>query len=298
MGPDARLSRARTTVWLLVAAVLGGAASVRATRADGPAADAPAIHETLREFLPTSKYEFVADPKASTEAEVYFSARAATYLVRGTALGVPLLLKTGVCSLDTVTEEALLDRKDGGFDLRADAKLTNLGCAVLAGRDLLVDVPGLKGKLSPKPPMLGWFKAANLLAGIPEYARDAKKYAISDECVTSLKTTTKGKVRVFVYFGTWCPTCSTVMGRVLRLEQELEKGAAAPKEGEAPAFQFDYFGAKPEPDTWEEPELKTHGIEILPTGLVYVDGRNVGRISGYDWSRPEAALRRALDAAK
>jgi len=298
MGPDVRLSRARATTSLVLAAVLSLGALGRSSRAaDGPTAGAPAVHETLREFQPTSKYEFVADPKASTTPEVYFSARAATYLLRGTALGLPLLVRTGVCSIESLTEEALLDRKDGGFDVRADAKTTALGCAVLVGKDLLIDVKGLKGKLAPKPPLLGWEKAANVLTAIPEYARDAKKYAISDDCVSSVKTT-KGKVRVFVYFGTWCPTCSTVMGRILRLEQEVTKDAPAPKEGEAPAFQFDYFGAKPEPDTWDEPELKTHGIEILPTGLVYVDGKEQGRISGYDWSRPEAALRRVLDAAK
>ncbi len=298
MGADARLSRARTTTWLAVAAVLGLFALGRSSRAaDGPAAGTPALHESLREFLATSKYEFVPDVKGTTTPAVYFSARSATYLLRQTGLGLPLLLRTGACALESVPEEALVDRSDGGFDLRADVKPTSLGCAVLSGRDLLIEIPGLKGKLTPPAPMLGWQKAANVLAAIPEYARDAKKYAIDENCIASLKTT-KGKVRVFVYFGTWCPTCSTVMGRVLRLEQELAKDAPAPKEGEAPAFQFDYFGAKPEPDTWEEPELKSHAIEILPTGLVYVDGKDQSRISGFDWSRPEAALRRALDTVK
>lgn len=298
MGPDARLSRAWTTNSLVVAAALTCGTLCRSSRAaDGPTADAPAVHATLREFLPTSKYEFVPDEKGSTSLRVLFSARSAAYLVRETALGAPLLVQTGVCTLESVPEEALVDRPDGGFDLRADAKTTSVGRAVLTGRDLLIDVPGLKGRLTPPPPVLGWQKAANLEDAVPEYARDAKKYAINDDCIASLKTT-KGKVRVFVYFGTWCATCSTVMGRVLRLEQELLKDAPTPTEGGAPPFQFDYYGAKPEPATWEEPELKSHAIEILPTGLVYIDGKDVGRISGFDWSRPEAALRRALDAAR
>ena len=234
------------------------------------------------------------DEKGSTSPEVYLSARAAAYLVRGTALGAAVLVRTGACSIESVPEDALLDRKEGGFDLRADAAFQTLGTAVVVGQNLVLDVPGLKGKLAPPAPVVGWRNAEALRKATPEYARDAKKYAVSDECVASLKAT-KGSVRVFVYFGTWCPTCSTVMGRILRVEQELTKDMATPKEGEGPAFQFDYFGAKPEPDTWEEPEMKSHAIDVLPTGLVYVDGKDRGRIIGFDWSRPEAALRRVLD---
>jgi len=290
MFRDVLLPRARWTTFLVaaVSCVVAGAASTGT-------ADAPPIHETLREFQPTSKYEFLQDPKPDGAPAVYFSVRAATYLVRMTSLGVPVLIRTGGREVETVAEEALVDRSDGGFDVRADAKVTSLGTASLVGQEFVVDVQGLKGKLSPTPPMLGWQKGERILTAVPEYARDAKKYAINEDVITALKAT-KSKVRIFVYFGTWCPTCSTVMGRVLRLEQELLKGMPAPKEGECPTFQFDYYGARPEPDTWNEPELKSHNIDVLPTGLVFIDGQDRGRILSFDWSRPETALRRVLDA--
>lgn len=275
---------------LTAALVLGLCAHAASTRA---ADDAPPIHETLREFLPTSRYEFVPEAKGATPFSVLLSARAAAYLIRGAALDAPLLVRTGACVIESVPKEALVERQDGGVDLRADAAPKGLGHILVQGSDILIDVPGLKGKLAPPAPLLGWQSGAGLSVAVPEYARDARKYVIGEECVTSLKAT-KGSVRVFVYFGSWCPTCSTVMGRVLKLEQALMKDAAPSKEGEAAAFRFDYYGAKPEPDTWEEPELKTHEVEVLPAGIIYVDGKFRGRIVGFDWSRPEAALRRVL----
>jgi hypothetical protein len=303
MGLAVRRPLARATTWRVVAAAVALLAAALA-RPSGATGDAPAIHESLREFLPTSKYEFVGEPRLERATQVYLSARSAAYLVRGTALGSPLLVRTGAGVLESVPEDALIDRPDGGFDLRADVKPKELGRFQLKGRDLLIDVPLekdkpdvplVKGKLSPPAPLLGWQKAANLLAHSPEYERDAKAYVVVADCLTAIKAV-KGRINVFVYFGSWCPTCSTVMGKVLRVEKDLTKDLKEPKEGEGPAIQFDYYGLPPEPDTWEDKESKGREIFKIPTGLVYIDSHLAGRIEPDEWSRPEAALRRALES--
>jgi hypothetical protein len=301
MGLAVRRPPARATTWRVIAAAVALIAAAL-VRPSGAAGDAPAIHDSLREFLPTSKYEFVGEPKAEHATQVYLSARSAAYLVRGTALGSPLLVRTGAGLLESVPEDALVDRPDGGFDLRADVKPTELGRFTLKGRDLVIDVPVekakpevplVKGKLSPPAPLLRWQKAANLLAHTPEYERDAKNYTVGADCLAAIKAV-KGRINVFVYFGSWCPTCSTVMGKVLRLEKELTKDLPKLKEGETPAIQFDYYGLPPEPDTWEDKEAKDRDISKIPTGFVYIDAHLAGRIDPEEWTKPEAALRRAL----
>ncbi|MCC7138066.1 MAG: thioredoxin family protein [Planctomycetes bacterium] len=284
---------------LLVSLVAGAVGAGAARGADAPAAPAtPAVHATLRDFALTSRLAWSAGGAAGegaageegAKAVVYFSARGGAYLVRGTALGDALLVRTGATTLASVPEDALVAREDGGVDLKADAPLKELGAYTLsATSELVVALPALKGKLAPPPPLLGWQTAAALIEHSPEYARDAKAYTPETTCVEAM-CACKGEVRVFLYFGTWCQTCSMVMGRILKLEEALARGA---KEG-GRTVKFDYYGLPPAPKTWEDPEAVKYSLDALPTGLVYVEGSCCARIIGADWTKPEAALKAVL----
>lgn len=260
----------------LLALPIGG---LRATAADDPR---PTPHPVLREFMPTGKYVFQAGETVDARASVFFSQRAASYLVRGSPLGSPLLVRTGTQSVETFPESGILCRDDGGCDLRADIETKTLGRLVVEGSDMVIRVPGLEAKLTPARPLKGWLKAATVLAHMPEYARDAKAHVPDETCLPRLKAS-RGDIRVFVYFGTWCPTCTVLMGRILRLEQELKKATGL-------RIQFDYYALPPSPNTWTDPEAVARDIDRIPSGLVYVDAQYAGRITGYEWSRPEAAL--------
>lgn len=275
----------RRLVLCLVAMLVAAGAGGPACRAE----DAPTAHATLREFLPTGRLAWKADGDEATSGTVLFSARGAAYLVRGTTLGDALLVRTGLGTLASVPEAALVAREDGGVDLAADAAPKELGRFTLSGTELVVALDALKGRLAPPPPLLGWQTAAALVAHSPEYARDAKGYVPEPSCLEAM-CSCKGEVRVFLYFGTWCSTCSMVMGRILKLEEALAKGA---KDGAAPV-KFDYYGLPPAPKTWDDPEAKKYALDNLPTGLVYVDGACCARIVGADWTKPEAALKAVL----
>jgi hypothetical protein len=74
-----------------------------------------------------------------------------------------------------------------------------------------------------------------------------------------------------------------LLGRVLRLEQELTKDPAN-------KVQFDYYGLPGAPHTWTEPEAIARNIDRLPSALVYQDGVFVRRIVGYELAKPEASV--------
>jgi hypothetical protein len=283
-----RRSRQQPTRPTRIGALAAGLAALAVLLAAPSAqADGRDIHPVLREFMPTGKYVF--DPVTESQPpSVYFSQRAAAYLVRGTPLGDPLLVRTGTSAVERVANDKIVCRPDGGCDIAADAKPTPLGTFRLSGTEMVIQVPGLTGKLKPRPPLAGWIVGKELRVAQPEYDRDAKKHTLDPALVADLAQT-KGEVRVFVYFGSWCSTCTMLMGRILRLEEALTAEGAA-----GPNVRFDYYAAPNVPRFYQDPEIASGRIDRLPTGLVYVDGTYVGRIVSTAWLRPEAALRNVL----
>ncbi len=277
-------SLARCAVALALAAALPFAAP-SAAQADGPAR-----HETLREFQPTGKFEWEPAEKTDKTTVLYFSVRAAAYVLRGAGVPAPILVRTATRGVESFPEDAALPRDDGGFDLKADVKFKELGKFELDGMSIKIAVEGLKGRLVPAHPVLGWHKADDLLTHRPEYARDAKAYTPVATDLDALRAC-KADVRVFVYFGTWCSTCTTVMGRILRVEQELAKGC---KDGEKPHVQVDYYGLPAAPATWTDPEAVKYALDTLPTALVYVDGALCSKLYAAELNRPETSLRAIL----
>ena len=92
--------------------------------------------------------------------------------------------------------------------------------------------------------------------------------------------------RVRVYFGSWCPHCKHFLPFMLRVAEEL-KGSKV---------QFEFYGL-PSPFD-KEPQAVAERIRGVPTGIVYVGGKEVGRIEGtQDWDSPEKALAQVLDHA-
>jgi len=286
---------------LLAGALLAMLACVSPSRAG---ADDPSAHPVLRDFQPTGKYVLVAEDPKDTKARVFFSARAAAYLVRDCSACCSFLVRTGAGVLESVPEEALLCRDDGGCDIRSDVQLTSLGRFSIDGMDIRIKIRGLCARLQPPPPVLGWQRLAHILDHTPEYGRDAKTYKPDAEAVKALASRTE-RIQVFVYFGSWCTVCSTLMGRIVRTEQEStkdkppqvdakdtkdEKGVDRPK----PNLTFDYYGLPPAPEAWDDPEAKLRDITKLPMLVVYVDQKYVGKIAAVDAGRPEVALANLL----
>ena len=87
---------------------------------------------------------------------------------------------------------------------------------------------------------------------------------------------------VVVYFGTWCPFCRHHVPKAIRLGEELE---GAP-------IQFEFYGL-PKAFTGD-PRAAKYDIRGVPTGVVFQNGKEIGRINGSEWNIPELTLKKLL----
>ncbi|MES1211111.1 MAG: thioredoxin family protein, partial [Acidobacteriota bacterium] len=94
-------------------------------------------------------------------------------------------------------------------------------------------------------------------------------------------------VNVRVYFGSWCPFCREHVPLLLKVEDQLTASGIS-------KIHFEYYGM---PHDFNDPELKRLEIKTVPTAILTVDGREIGRMEAADWDVPEATLARLLAAS-
>ena len=137
--------------------------------------------------------------------------------------------------------------------------------------------------LAPNPPLLGLKTNADLKAHSPEYARKAQAYTPDLASLQALRKAPR-PVTVRVYFGSWCPFCREHVPLLLKVEDQL--GPAK--------IHFEYFGM---PHDFNDPEMKRLDLKSVPTAIISVGGRQVGRMEAADWDVPEASLAKILAAS-
>jgi thiol-disulfide isomerase/thioredoxin len=236
----------------------------------------------LRGFQPTGDYILLVNGQPDAKSQVYINRSLPAYLVLPSTLS-PILLTPRAGTVETVQLLKVAKQKDGSVDLLADAVLNPQGKFTLAGERVDFTSEGRKLSLSPKPPLLGLRKAADLKAHTPDYVQTAKKYTPNAQSLAALKKQAK-PVRVLVFFGSWCPHCKEVVPHLLRVEDEL-KGSK---------IQFDYRGV---PRDFKDPEVTKMNIREVPTAIIYVNGQEVGRLVRNDWNTPEVVLSKVLSSA-
>jgi thiol-disulfide isomerase/thioredoxin len=237
----------------------------------------------LRGFERTGDYMLMVDGKADLRAEVYQNKSIPAWLVLPTTLPSPILLMPGAGSVETVQMLKVVKQKNGTVDLLADAQMKPQGKFKLVGERVEFTSEGRKASLSPKPPLVGQKKAAQLKEHSPEYIRTAQGYTPNAQAVAALKKQTQ-QVRVLTFFGSWCPHCKDYVPYLMRVEEDVKN----------PKIQFDYRGL---PRDFNDAEAKRLNVREVPTAIVYVNGREVGRLSRNDWRNPEGALTRLLNGA-
>jgi thiol-disulfide isomerase/thioredoxin len=229
-----------------------------------------------------SDYVLLVDGK-QVPAKMYQSDRPSAVLVTSSALPSPVLLMGS--SASTVTPAAIEEKPGDMVTLRSDTVLTPQGAFHYTDPDIKFTVAGKPAILRVQPPMLGLRKADEVTTHNPEYLSSAKAYPVSGQEIATLQK--EGRpVTVRVYYGSWCSHCRKLVPHAIRVEQEL-KGSK---------IRFDYFGVSP--SFTSDPEVRKAVIQSIPTGIVYVNGNEVGRIIGdAAWRSPEATLRVILAAS-
>ena len=119
----------------------------------------------------------------------------------------------------------------------------------------------------------------------PIYVNGAKNYHPDSQMIAALKHST-APVTVRVFFGSWCPHCQHSLPQLLRIEDEI-KGSK---------IKFEYFGL-PKTNLANVPEAKKFGVNGVPTGIVFVNGKEAGRLTANAWTSPETSLATILSGA-
>ncbi len=240
----------------------------------------------LRGFERSGDYQLLVGGKLQTGAEIYAlpSGGVPVFLIISSALPSPVLLSPREGSVQTVQMMKMLKQPDGTIDLMADATLSPQGDFKVVGDEVRFKSEGRSASLQTRPALLGLKKAGDLTAYNPEYARRAKAYTPNPKSIQQLRQEAQ-PVRVRVYFGSWCPHCKEHVPFLLKAEQQL----AGSK------IQIEYYGLA---QGLADADSKKFGIRSVPTGVVYKNGKEIGRLDAADWAAPETALAAMLAGKK
>jgi thiol-disulfide isomerase/thioredoxin len=231
---------------------------------------------TLRDFERIGDYVLAVNGK-DVPAEIYQSQRAAAILIVSSSLPSPVLLTPGGGSAATVNLMKMDKKPDGSIDLLSDATLAPQGPIDIEEEVIRFKADGRSGELKTAPPLLGPRRVEEVTAHNPEYLPRAAGYAVNPRALAALKREQR-PVTVRIFYGSWCPHCREMVPHAIKLQQAL-KGAR---------IRFEYFGLPPRFGT--DPPAKQNGIKAVPTAIVYVGGKEVGRITNTSWNAPETTL--------
>ncbi|HKI05210.1 MAG TPA: thioredoxin family protein [Thermoanaerobaculia bacterium] len=263
---------------VLAALALALLALPAVTRSQGVPSD-----NVLRGFMPSGEYVLFVNGKP-VGAEVYQNDKIPAILVMSSTLPSPVLLTPRAGTAETVHIMKVAKQPNGSVDLLADAVLAPIGQFKMAGENVGFTYEGRKVSLNPKPPLVGLRKGAELKQHNPQYMRTASTYTPNVAAIASLKKIPK-PVRVRVFFGSWCPHCREHVPFILKVEDQLQGSPV----------KFEYVGLQRPPDAWKDPEVKRLKVNGVPTGIVYRDGKEIGRILGESWSAPELQLNKIVN---
>lgn len=247
------------------------------------AAQAVPVDAVLRDFEPTSEYQLEVDGEVQP-AEIFRSDRVPAFLILSSRVPSPTLLLPRSGTVETVSIMSLARRPNGIVDILADASLNPAGRFTIeaGGEEIRFAVGERRLLLKPKPYLLGLQNLQAMFDYSAEYQRTAAAYRPDAAAVAALRGHSQA-VRVRVYFGTWCPFCKRYVPYLLKVAEALEGSP----------IRFEFYGL-PRPFDGE-PEAARDDVHGVPTGIVWVDGREIGRIERDDWTTPETALRQILN---
>ena len=242
-------------------------------------AGAQAADSLLRGFEPTGDWILELDGAEVPKARIYDSTRAQAILVLTSELPSPVLVDRGGKNVSVLDLLKVAERTDGSIDLLADAVLEPSGGFEIRNKtEAHFHVADRAAALVPRPWMLGPQTGATLLESNPGYRWRAKRYEPEAAAFGRLRSE-KRNVRVLTFFGSWCPHCKEHVPYLLKVEQRLA-GAR---------IRFDYHGL-PSGGFSSDPEAAKYKIDGVPTAIVFVDGKELGRVPARAWSSPEVAI--------
>lgn len=244
----------------------------------------PAAAQDFKGFVPSGEFSVEMGGAEMKDATLFHSESSGAYLIVSPSLKSPVLMNLRGRVAQGVSFMKVSKHEDGSIDLLPDAVYKTFGPLKPKGTTVSFDVEGQPMLLSVKPALLGTQKASGLTAYNPGYGYKASKYNVDAGQITALKKEGRD-VKVKIFFGTWCPVCSRLVPKVIKVAEALEGSK----------IDFEYYGL-PRMMT-DDPVTEELTIRGVPTGIVYVDGKEIGRMTGQELNKPESGLQKVLSGA-
>lgn len=229
-------------------------------------------------FRPASDFVVEIDGADRDDAEVLYAERSRAYLLLNAGFSSPILIEVGAGSVSSVNMMKVNRKGDGTADLFDNPGLRRIDRYRLEGGAVTFSVEGQTVRLKDKPPLLGLHDRAGMIDYAPDYGVGAQAYEPDATALDALRALNKD-LRVKVFFGSWCPFCKRHVPYILRADDELK---------DASAVTFEYYGL---PKGFNnEPEARRMKIDGVPTAVVFLEGKEIGRLTRNAWLRPEVSL--------
>lgn len=240
----------------------------------------PAPDPMFQGFEPIGDYSLVVDGETVPGAEIYQSDRARAILVMSSALDQPLLFNLRSRQVQRVGFMSLAKNPSGTIDVLAEADITPVTSFTVDQEGASATVAGTRVALRTRESLTGHHDADALAAHDPSYDRKADAYSPNESLLEDLRAQGKD-IRVQVFFNSKCGVCKQMVPRIIKVDRVLEDTV----------IEFDYYGV---PDSYQDPLIEEKGVDGVPTGIVYVDGVEAGRIVGGEWKIPELAIKNTI----
>ena len=245
-------------------------------------AGAPLAAQSLSGFALSEDYVMKIDGQPAPAAKIYWSQSSRMFLIVLKDQPTPLLVEPVSRQVRSVPLVKLASRSDGSVNILEGAAMTSKGVVNTTPDGLATfTVDGRAFELAQKPALLGWQTPDGIVAYNPTYLKRADAYKPQAAAIASLRKKT-GDVKLSVFFGSWCPFCQQKVPMAMRMARELAGSKV----------KIDFYGL---PQGFSgDPQAKRYNVKSVPTGIVFVDGKEVGRISGDGWASPETTLDRLV----
>lgn len=269
------MSRSTTARSFVLLALMSSLALAVAAQAQQPLKTTP-VSSAYKLF---GTFDLELDGKTIAGARLYHAAATGAVLILTDEVSRPFQLIPRGRRFEIFAADAFIENADSSLTLRSGVRPLESHSFDIADSLPSFEIEGRHGRLIPKAPVLGKRTGPQLLEQIPSYRLKSEGYHVIAEHLAALQSLER-EVKIVVYFGSWCSLCSELMPRILRLEQEL-----------GDQYHFEYYGL---PQDYKDPEAERLEISRVPTGLVFLDGEQVGRIEGNGWQYPSLAVKNAL----
>ncbi len=236
----------------------------------------------LQGFEPTGAYDLQIDGTVDSAARLFEAQRAGSVLlIQSDSFPDPVLLTPRSKQVELVAAAKVVEREDGRIDILSDAAPESQGEFSIDNGEVVFAVGDHSARLVQRPYLLGLQTGSAMVEHDASYGFRAGEYKPSGPMIRNLAAV-DSPVRIRVYFGSWCPHCKEMVPKALSVEKALAGSN----------LSFEYYGL-PRP-FGDEPEALKADIRAVPTGVVYRDGKEIGRLEGGSWKIPELALKRLL----